>query len=217
MFYNYKGYHSVVLQAVSDSYYKFLFVDVGAYGKQGDAGTFAASTLSAFVENPDNFPADSMVVGVKYPVPFLFVCDDAYPLRWNMLKPYPGANLTPAQQIFNGRLSRARRCVECSFGILANKWRLLLKEIDTGVESACTAVKAMTILHNLIIDKEGVNSNLLQLVKEKLHENRKNPVITGGRYNRSTIAAGRLREALTEYFSSDDGSVLWQERYVKYK
>jgi hypothetical protein len=33
-YFNYKQYHSIVLQAVADSYLKFLTVDVRAYGKQ---------------------------------------------------------------------------------------------------------------------------------------------------------------------------------------
>lgn len=40
MYYNYKHFFSISLQGVSDANYKFIFIDVGAYGKQSDGGTF---------------------------------------------------------------------------------------------------------------------------------------------------------------------------------
>ena len=44
-FYNYKGFHSIVLMAVADTTYKFLFVDVGAKGGASDGGTWSNSSL----------------------------------------------------------------------------------------------------------------------------------------------------------------------------
>jgi hypothetical protein len=45
VFYNYKGFHSIVLFAVVDSKYKYLYVDVGAQGASSDGGIFAECTL----------------------------------------------------------------------------------------------------------------------------------------------------------------------------
>lgn len=38
MFFNYKDYYSTVLLAIVDANYKFIAVDVGSYGKEGDSG-----------------------------------------------------------------------------------------------------------------------------------------------------------------------------------
>lgn len=40
LFYNYKKFFSIVLQAVIDYRYRFTSIDVGAFGKQSDSGVF---------------------------------------------------------------------------------------------------------------------------------------------------------------------------------
>lgn len=40
VFYNYKNYHSIVLQAVVDAEGKFITVDVGEAGRKNDSGVF---------------------------------------------------------------------------------------------------------------------------------------------------------------------------------
>lgn len=42
---NYKVYFSTVLLAVVDANCKFMFVDIGSYGKEGDPGIFERSSL----------------------------------------------------------------------------------------------------------------------------------------------------------------------------
>jgi hypothetical protein len=39
----------MVLRGVADSECRFILIDVGAYGKQSDGGTFSASTLYHFL------------------------------------------------------------------------------------------------------------------------------------------------------------------------
>ncbi|KAM8701295.1 hypothetical protein ACLKA7_007690 [Drosophila subpalustris] len=58
-FYNYKGFHSIVLMAVCDASYRFTFIDVGAYGSEGDINAFSHSKLgkalmSRVLEFPEN-------------------------------------------------------------------------------------------------------------------------------------------------------------------
>lgn len=45
MYYNYKGFLSIVLKAVSDSNCRFIYVDIGSYGKDGDSTIFKECSL----------------------------------------------------------------------------------------------------------------------------------------------------------------------------
>jgi hypothetical protein len=76
------------------------------------------------------------------------------------MKPYERNSLTDRRRNFNERLSRARKTVECAFGILYSKWRIISKAIETEVELADNIVKCICVLHNTIIEKVGVEKHL---------------------------------------------------------
>ena len=61
-------------------------------------------------------------------LPRCIVADDAFPLRPDLLKPFPrgaqGHKIPEDQLVFNYRLSHARRIVENAFGILVQCWRV---------------------------------------------------------------------------------------------
>ena len=56
-------------------------------------------------------------------MPYFFVGDEAFPLKEKFQKPFPRASLTFEKEVYNYRLSRARRISENAFGILAARWR----------------------------------------------------------------------------------------------
>ena len=99
--------------AVADANYKFTFIDVGAYGSEGDSGVFAACEFGKRVlQDKMDFPENLPLSGMSSPVPFYFIGDDAFPLDKRILKPFAPRKpkkLTNEERIFNYRLSRARR------------------------------------------------------------------------------------------------------------
>lgn len=70
---------------------------------------------------------------------------------------FGGNNLSNKKKIFNYRLSRARRYVECAFGILSNKWRIFHRPMNVSTDFAVDIVKASCILHNIVPEKDGLN------------------------------------------------------------
>ena len=70
----------------------------------------------------------------------------------NVLRPYPNRNPRVQQQIYNYRLTRARRMVECAFGILANKWKIFHRPLDVTPQFCDSIVKACCILHSFFAE-----------------------------------------------------------------
>ena len=82
VYYNYKGFFSIVLLGLVDADYKFLWVNVGAEGSQSDCGIFNRSTLeSALREDRMGFPRPRPLPHDDRNIPYFIIGDDAFPLR----------------------------------------------------------------------------------------------------------------------------------------
>ena len=168
MYYNYKHYYSLVPQGLADTRYRFITNDVGAYGKQSDGGIFRHSSLYQLLSS-NNF---NMSHAKKLPLsdvelPFVIIGDEAYPLLSYLLRPYSRRQLTESRRLFNYRLSGGRRVVESAFGILAGKWRILNKPIETYPDMADRTVKCICVLHNTVIDRGVDEASLLELQNQE--------------------------------------------------
>ncbi|XP_045034866.1 putative nuclease HARBI1 isoform X2 [Daphnia magna] len=138
VYYNYKGFFSIVLMAMCDAKYRFTLYDIGAYGRECDKNVYSTSHISkSFDTNSTGFPPDCSLpftVDGDYPeMPHVVVADDAFSLKRYMLKPYPGrttGNMPRDKVVFNYRLSRARRIIENAFGIMSARFQLFLKSIS---------------------------------------------------------------------------------------
>ncbi|GBP44050.1 hypothetical protein EVAR_85204_1 [Eumeta japonica] len=110
--------------AVVDDKYRFIIVDIGAFGRNSDGGIFASSKLARRLEsNSLDIPNDKPLPGSDRHKPHVFIGDEAFPLMKNLMRPYPRCRgLSKAQTIFNERLSRACKVVEDAFGILYQKF-----------------------------------------------------------------------------------------------
>uniref|UniRef100_A0A8C5QMQ0 DDE Tnp4 domain-containing protein n=1 Tax=Leptobrachium leishanense TaxID=445787 RepID=A0A8C5QMQ0_9ANUR len=193
MFRKYKQFFSVVLQAVAGPDYKFIAIDVGAYGKESEGGIFNKSNLSRRLERGalgaqkgNARPRTNIVT------PHVILGDEALPDA-----AVPSSQTWP---IFNGRLSRARQVVECAFGILTSKWRLLHKAMEVKPAGVDNIVRCICVRHNLIIDKEG-RQQVASFIT---------PQARGGRRfasrgeNRGVTSALNIRDTFKTFFCTEE-------------
>lgn len=137
MYFNYKKTFRVVLMAVCDARYRFTLFEVDAYGSDSDGGILSRSVLGkALYEDTLNLPkGTARLPGSDKETSCYFVADGAFHMSTNVMRPYPGRFLDEQKRIFNYRLSRARRTIENTFGILSARWRIFQRSIHAGQRS----------------------------------------------------------------------------------
>lgn len=223
-YYNYKGFFSIIMLALVDADYRFIWLDVGINGACSDAQVWNQCELKLLTEKKKlGLPEPEPLPGREEPIPFFFIGDDAFALRTYMMKPYSIRHMSKEERIFNYRLSRARRIVENAFGILASRFGCLLTTMRLDPNTVTTVVIACCCLHNLLrnskpnavqgwVDEEDEDHNVVHgrwRQYGQLHDGEGETA-----KNTSKKDAKAVREYLKEYYSSPDGAVEWQDRMI---
>ncbi|XP_045111040.1 uncharacterized protein LOC123504521 [Portunus trituberculatus] len=152
-FYDYKGHFSMILLAMVDADYKFIYVDVGACGRASDGGVWDRCSLKRALEGQNNvlhIPQCNTLPFSDKQCPFVLVGDDAFPLKSHLMKPYPGKQLSKEQIIFNYRLFRARKTSENAFGILGSRFQVCRTPIRSSPTTVKDIVLSAVTLHNYL-------------------------------------------------------------------
>ena len=229
MFYNYKKFHSIVLMAAVDANYRFIMVDVGDYGRLSDGSVFSSCNFGYQIINDKlDLPGPRVLPGTEKAFPYVFVGDDAFPLRCNLIKPYPRGAIQLAESIANYRISRARRIVENAFGIATSRFRVFRRAITANVDTATEITKSILVLHNFLIDSQPEEGNPYfepSMVDREVRDSfmpgqwrqYENPALEGVTNigsNNYTRTAKKIRDDYRDYFNSTHGSVPWQMERV---
>ena len=104
-YYNYKNFYSVILLALVDAHYRFIWASIGAPGNTHDSTLFQSTNLRSRITSCEIFPAQTLA------------------------KPYGDAVLTEQKRYFNCKLSRTRMVTEGECGKLKGRWRVLFEEV----------------------------------------------------------------------------------------
>lgn len=182
-----------------------------------------------------DLPSPTPLPGRDVPFPHVIVADEAFPLTTYLMRPYAKRNkLTYEQRIFNYRLSRARLCIENTFGILVSRWQILHKPLCFSVSNAEEIFKALVCLHNFILSSNnGSNKSASQYCPpDWLDVEREDGFIYEGRWrtigssaffkelgrvgaNRGGSVSEGMRNYLKDYFVSPMGEAQAPWQYMR--
>ena len=125
-----------------------------------------------------NFPQPRLIGNYRDNIiyPYVFVADEGFAMKRNMLHPYSRNNVfDEAKYVFSYRLSRARRVIENTFGMLASRFMIFRRAIIVHIETVVNITKRCVGLHDFLIketsdhylassmsDVEALDDNCLQ-------------------------------------------------------
>ena len=210
--------------ALVDANYKFISIDVGDYGSNADGAVFRKSAFGQrFLDNDMDVPPPKTIPNAEHlgSLPYVIVADEAFPLKPNIMRPYPkvktAARLPREVQIFNYRLSRARRIVENAFGILAQRFRLYNRRLQLKPTTVKFIVKATCVLHNYLREHSTIAATYANLNPNHIpYLGTNGAIIRLEALNgyRSAKEARIIRNKFKQYFNSPEGAVTWQDNRV---
>lgn len=213
-----------------DAKYCFTLVDVGSYGRENDAAILSESVFGKlFDSGPSGLCLLSPRLVGNSRLPYVLIGDEIFPLKPWLMKPYPGRNLDEPRRVYNYRLSRARRTIENTYGILSARWRIFRVPIRANVETVKLITKAAICLHNYLqltdnafyvpsgfVDSDNVDGSLSPGDWRAIAQNDESGTVSLGHVggNRYTLEASNSRNDFKEYLNND-GAVEWQYRHVR--
>ena len=138
----------------------FYMGSCGDPGNSHDSTIFKSTKLWEDMTGGEIIPQIGKDIGGVTVSP-LVLGDSAFPFKPWIMKPFISAVLTPMQSNFNYRLSRARMVVECAYGQLKGRWRILLRKCESTPVELRSACLACIVVHNICIARgESLNGKL---------------------------------------------------------
>ncbi|XP_054743410.1 uncharacterized protein LOC129248028 [Anastrepha obliqua] len=145
-YYDRKRKHSVQMQAICDSQFRFLDVFIGYPGSCHDANVWRSSPVfNGITSGQLQLAPGAIILG-----------DSAYPISKSVMAPYrDNGHLTREEKKFNTRLSSTRVFIEQAFGILKKKFKILNHIDISSLKGISDVILACAILHNFILRKDN--------------------------------------------------------------
>ena len=125
-------------------------------GSSSDAQIFNSSKLKRRIENGTLGPPPPEPLGPGgSDLHYFLLVHDAFALMPWLVKPYSRRQLTREKRIANYRISRGRRVIENSFGILVKRFRVLLTTMEQRPKVVRDIVLTCVMLQYMLRSYQG--------------------------------------------------------------
>ncbi|KAJ8912591.1 hypothetical protein NQ315_000459 [Exocentrus adspersus] len=188
-------------------------------GSESDDGVFSRSKFAKLLQSDQlHLPSPAYIGGfLNCLFPYFIVADEAFPLKENIMRPYPGKFLNKS------------RIIENTFGILS-----VSGPIIATVENIDKYVQATVCLHNYLkiwekcnpknthkycppnyIDSD-LNGNLqLGGWRQNIYDSQAMQPMGRLGSNNAKQKYFEIRNEMANYFLTDEGAVPWQDTYIR--
>lgn len=147
-YYNFKGSHSIILFAVADARYRYIYFNVGSPGKNSDSNVLKKTSLNKALESNLFDSVEREMGNAKLPV--CLIGDSAFPLSKHLMKPYAESLLmSEEQKFYNLKLCGARRIIENVFGRTKARFRRVYKNMEGDIPKLKKIILACCVLNNI--------------------------------------------------------------------
>ena len=201
-YYSYKMKHTINVQAICNHLGQFIDVEIKWPGSVHDARMFANSGVQIsylegkfkfFYENLSDKPETQKMV------PQILLGDPAYPLLPYCMREYESCT-SNSQVLFNQMLRSARNQIECAFGRLKARWRILLRAVDLKLDRVPSVIHTCFILHNFC-ERRKIEISREEVEEVIIRERRENKTTSDKIYSYHTLDGGKVRDMLADHFS----------------
>ena len=104
-------------------------------------------------------PKPKALRGTKHEFPYVFMADDAFPLRTTIIKPYSETAVAVNKVIENYRIRSPGRIIENPFGILATRFLVFRGPINAKFAHVESFTKASIALHKYLMKGKNFESS----------------------------------------------------------
>ncbi|KAI8433384.1 hypothetical protein MSG28_015424 [Choristoneura fumiferana] len=193
-----KGGHSINCMMVCGPQYQFFYVSANWPGSVHDARVLRRSTLYSAMEQENIFP-NGVILG-----------DSGYPLKTWLMTPLHNDPNSEGERRYNRRLKATRQIIECSFGILKEKFPCL-NHLRVNPRFAANIVVCCATLCNIARENEDWESFTPPLEQENhLNEIDEAPALSALRRQQEIIhLPGVLESSCAQNAAATTTALAW--------
>ena len=149
-YHNFKNYYSVVLLALVDAKYQFMWAALSASGNTHDSTYFQSTHVFHEINEANVLPEKFQFSG-NTKIPPMILGDGAFPMKPCMCKPFGDAVLTE-ERLFQLSFKPCAYGIRRAFGKRESRFRVLHRKCESSKESIKAMDFVAVVLYNICLE-----------------------------------------------------------------